>query len=73
MAEVIRMARLSDTMAEGKIVGWNKKVGDKVKAGDILAEVETDKATMEVESYNEGTSLYTGVEAGSAAKVDGSN
>ena len=71
MAEVIRMPRLSDTMAEGKIVGWNKKVGDKVKAGDVLAEVETDKATMELESYNEGTLLYIGVEAGSAAKVDG--
>ncbi|MEO6669611.1 MAG: pyruvate dehydrogenase complex dihydrolipoamide acetyltransferase [Ferruginibacter sp.] len=71
MAEVIRMPRLSDTMAEGKIVSWNKKVGDKVKAGDVLAEVETDKATMELESYNEGTLLYIGVEAGSAAKVDG--
>ncbi|MBC7535320.1 MAG: pyruvate dehydrogenase complex dihydrolipoamide acetyltransferase [Ferruginibacter sp.] len=71
MAEVIRMPRLSDTMAEGKIVGWNKKVGDKVKAGDVLAEVETDKATMELESYNEGTLLYIGVEAGNAAKVDG--
>lgn len=71
MAEVIRMPRLSDTMAEGKIVSWNKKVGDKVKAGDVLAEVETDKATMELESYNEGTLLYIGVEAGKAAKVDG--
>ncbi|MEO8770758.1 MAG: pyruvate dehydrogenase complex dihydrolipoamide acetyltransferase [Ferruginibacter sp.] len=71
MAEVIRMPRLSDTMAEGKIVSWNKKVGDKVKAGDVLAEVETDKATMELESYNEGTLLYIGVEAGNAAKVDG--
>ena len=55
MAEVIRMPRLSDTMTEGKIVSWNKKVGDKVKSGDTLAEVETDKATMELESYN---SLY---------------
>lgn len=71
MAEVIRMPRLSDTMAEGKIVSWNKKVGDKIKAGDVLAEVETDKATMELESYNEGTLLYIGVEAGKAAKVDG--
>ncbi|MBS1744176.1 MAG: pyruvate dehydrogenase complex dihydrolipoamide acetyltransferase [Bacteroidetes bacterium] len=71
MAEVIRMPRLSDTMAEGRIVSWNKKVGDKVKAGDVLAEVETDKATMELESYNEGTLLYIGVEAGKAAKVDG--
>lgn len=71
MAEVIRMPRLSDTMAEGKIVAWNKKVGDKIKPGDVLAEVETDKATMELESYNEGTLLYIGVDAGKAAKVDG--
>src|SRR6187200_3426123 len=71
MAEVIRMPRLSDTMSEGVIVGWNKKVGDKIKPGDVLAEVETDKATMELESYNEGTLLYIGVEAGKAAKVDG--
>jgi pyruvate dehydrogenase E2 component (dihydrolipoamide acetyltransferase) len=65
------MPRLSDTMAEGVIVAWNKKVGDKIKPGDVLAEVETDKATMELESYNEGTLLYIGVEAGKAAKVDG--
>lgn len=65
------MPRLSDTMAEGKIVAWNKKVGDKIKPGDVLAEVETDKATMELESYNEGTLLYIGVDAGKAAKVDG--
>lgn len=71
MAEVIRMPRLSDTMAEGVIVAWNKKVGDKIKPGDVLAEVETDKATMELESYNEGTLLYIGVEKGKAAKVDG--
>ncbi len=71
MAEVIRMPRLSDTMAEGVIVAWNKKVGDKIKPGDVLADVETDKATMELESYNEGTLLYIGVEAGKAAKVDG--
>ncbi|MEO6404184.1 MAG: pyruvate dehydrogenase complex dihydrolipoamide acetyltransferase [Ferruginibacter sp.] len=71
MAEVIRMPRLSDTMAEGVIVAWNKKVGDKIKPGDVLAEVETDKATMELESYNDGTLLYIGVEAGKAAKVDG--
>ena len=71
MAEVIRMPRLSDTMAEGVIVAWNKKVGDKVKPGDVLAEVETDKATMELESYNEGTLLYIGVDKGKAAKVDG--
>ena len=71
MAEVIRMPRLSDTMEEGKIVAWHKKVGDKVKPGDVLAEVETDKATMELESYNEGTLLHIGVEAGKAAKVEG--
>ena len=52
MAEVIRMPRLSDTMEEGNIVGWQKSVGDKVSPGDILAEVETDKATMELESFN---------------------
>ena len=71
MAEVLRMPRLSDTMTEGKIVSWNKKVGDKIKPGDVLAEVETDKATMELESYNDGTLLYIGVEAGNAVIVDG--
>ena len=65
------MPRLSDTMAEGVIVAWNKKVGDSIKPGDVLAEVETDKATMDLESYNEGVILYIGVEAGKAAKVDG--
>jgi pyruvate dehydrogenase E2 component (dihydrolipoamide acetyltransferase) len=71
MAEVIRMPRMSDTMTEAVIVGWNKKVGDKVKPGDVLAEVETDKATMELESYNEGTLLYIGVEKGKSVQVDG--
>ena len=71
MAEVIRMPRMSDTMTEGVIVEWHKKVGDKVKPGDLLAEVETDKATMELESYNEGTLLYLGVEKGKAVQVDG--
>ncbi len=71
MAEVIRMPRLSDTMEEGKIMLWHKQVGDKVKPGDVLADVETDKATMELESYNEGVLLYIGVEAGKAAKVEG--
>ena len=71
MAEVIRMPRLSDTMEEGKIISWLKEVGDKVKPGDVLAEVETDKATMELESYDEGVLLYIGVEAGKAAKVEG--
>ncbi len=67
MAEVIRMPRLSDTMEEGNIVGWQKKVGDKVSPGDILAEVETDKATMDLESFNEGVLLYIGVEQGPVA------
>ena len=69
-AKAIRMPLLSDTMTEGKIVQWNKKVGDKVKSDDVLAEVETDKATMEVVGYEEGTLLYIGVEAGSAAKIN---
>ena len=69
-AKVIRMPLLSDTMTEGKIIQWNKKVGDSVKSDDALAEVETDKATMEVIGYEEGTLLYIGVEAGSAAKVN---
>lgn len=64
MAEIIRMPRLSDTMEEGNIVGWLKKVGDKVSPGDILAEVETDKATMELESFNEGYLLYISVKEG---------
>lgn len=70
MAEVIRMPRLSDTMEEGNIIGWLKKVGDKVSPGDILAEVETDKATMDLESFHEGTLLYIGTEEG-AVPVDG--
>lgn len=70
MAEVIRMPLLSDTMTEGKIVTWNKKVGDKVKSDDVLAEVETDKATMEVNGYVDGTLLYIGVPAGEAAKIN---
>ena len=71
MAEVIRMPLLSDTMTEGKIVKWNKKVGDTVKSDDVLADVETDKATMEVVGYAEGTLLYVGVKEGEAAKVNG--
>ena len=70
MAEVIRMPRMSDTMTEGTFVEWHKKVGDAVKSGDILAEVETDKATMELENYVKGTLLYIGVEKGQSAKVD---
>jgi pyruvate dehydrogenase E2 component (dihydrolipoamide acetyltransferase) len=71
MAEVIRMPKMSDTMTEGVIASWHKKVGDKVKSGDILAEVETDKATMELESYEDGTLLYIGVKEKQAAPVDG--
>ena len=70
MAEVIRMPLLSDTMTEGKIIAWNKSIGDKVKADDILADVETDKATMEINGYVDGTLLYIGVPAGEAAKVN---
>ena len=70
MAEVIRMPLLSDTMTEGKIVKWNKQVGDSVKSDDVLADVETDKATMEVVGYADGTLLYVGVPEGSAAKVN---
>ncbi|MCD9616135.1 pyruvate dehydrogenase complex dihydrolipoamide acetyltransferase [Chryseobacterium gleum] len=70
MAEVITMPRLSDTMTEGKVAKWHKKVGDKVKEGDILAEIETDKAVQDFESEVEGTLLYIGVEEGGAAAVD---
>lgn len=70
-AEVIRMPKMSDTMTEGTIVAWHKKVGDKVKSGDLLAEVATDKATMELESYEDGTLLYIGVKEGEAVPVDG--
>jgi pyruvate dehydrogenase E2 component (dihydrolipoamide acetyltransferase) len=69
-ATVITMPKMSDTMTEGIIASWLKKVGDKVSSGDILAEVETDKATMELESYEDGTLLYTAVEAGSGVPVD---
>ncbi|MDN3202603.1 pyruvate dehydrogenase complex dihydrolipoamide acetyltransferase [Algoriphagus sediminis] len=70
-ATVITMPKMSDTMEEGTISAWLKKVGDDVKSGDILAEVETDKATMELESYEDGNLLYIGVEAGNAVPVDG--
>lgn len=70
MAEVITMPRLSDTMTEGKVAKWHKKVGDTVKEGDILAEIETDKAVQDFESEVEGTLLYIGVEEGGAAAVD---
>ncbi|WP_420148918.1 pyruvate dehydrogenase complex dihydrolipoamide acetyltransferase [Spirosoma sp.] len=71
MAELIRMPKMSDTMTEGVIAEWHKKVGDKVKSGDVLAEVETDKATMDLEAYDEGTLLYIGVEKGASVPVDG--
>lgn len=71
MAEVIRMPKMSDTMEEGVIVEWLKKQGDTVKSGDILAEVETDKATMELENYVKGTLLHIGVQKGQAVPVDG--
>ena len=70
MAEIITMPRLSDTMTEGVVAQWLKKVGDKVSEGDILAEIETDKATMEFESFNEGTLLYIGLKDGESAPVD---
>jgi pyruvate dehydrogenase E2 component (dihydrolipoamide acetyltransferase) len=69
-ATVITMPKMSDTMEEGTIAAWHKKVGDEVSSGDILAEVETDKATMELESYEDGTLLYIGVDAGDAVPVD---
>src|SRR5699024_9763816 len=67
----IRMPLMSDTMTEGKIVKWNKKVGDSVKSDDALADVETDKATMELIGYEEGTLLHIFVEAGDAAPING--
>jgi pyruvate dehydrogenase E2 component (dihydrolipoamide acetyltransferase) len=71
MAEIIRMPKMSDTMEEGVIAAWLKKVGDTVKPGDILAEVETDKATMELESYDEGVLLYIGVKEKDSVPVNG--
>jgi pyruvate dehydrogenase E2 component (dihydrolipoamide acetyltransferase) len=70
MAEIVRMPKLSDTMTEGTVASWNKKVGDKVKSGEVLAEIETDKATMEFESFQDGVLLHIGVEKGQTAKVD---
>lgn len=70
MATVINMPRLSDTMEEGTVASWLKKVGDYVEEGDILAEIETDKATMEFESFNEGTLLHIGIQEGETTKVD---
>jgi pyruvate dehydrogenase E2 component (dihydrolipoamide acetyltransferase) len=70
MAEIVRMPKLSDTMTEGTVAVWHKKVGDKVKSGELLAEIETDKATMEFESYEDGILLHIGVEKGKTAPVD---
>jgi len=70
MAEVVKMPKMSDTMTEGVLAKWHKKVGDKIKSGDLLAEIETDKATMDFESFQDGTILYLGVEEGKAVPVD---
>jgi pyruvate dehydrogenase E2 component (dihydrolipoamide acetyltransferase) len=70
MAEVVRMPKMSDTMTEGVVAKWHKKVGDKINSGDLVAEVETDKATMDFESFQEGTLLYVGIAEGQAAPVD---
>ena len=70
MAEIVRMPKLSDTMTEGVVAAWHKKVGDAVKEGDLLAEIETDKATMEFESFYDGTLLHIGVEKGKGAPIN---
>ena len=70
MAEVVKMPKLSDTITEGVVAEWHKKVGDQVETGDLLAEIETDKATMEFESFQDGVLLHIGVQKGGAAPVD---
>lgn len=70
MAEIVKMPKLSDTMSEGVVAKWHKKVGDKVKSGDLLAEIETDKATMDFESFQDGELLYIGVQEGQNAAVE---
>ncbi len=70
MAEIVRMPKLSDTMVEGVVAEWHKKVGDNVETGDLLAEIETDKATMEFEAFQEGVLLHIGVGKGKAAPID---
>ena len=70
MAEIVRMPKLSDTMTEGVVAEWHKKVGDAVESGEVLAEIETDKATMEFESFQDGVLLHVGVEKGATAAVD---
>lgn len=70
MAEIVRMPKMSDTMTEGVIAKWHKKVGDSVKSGELMAEIETDKATMDYESFNTGTVLYIGANEGQAVQID---
>jgi len=70
MAEIIKMPKLSDTMTEGVVAEWHKKVGDTVETGELLAEIETDKATMDFESFQEGVLLYIGVEKGATAPIN---
>ena len=70
MAEIVRMPKMSDTMTEGVVAKWHKKVGDTVKSGELMAEIETDKATMDYESFNAGTVLYFGVQEGQAVQVN---
>jgi len=70
MAEVVKMPKMSDTMTDGVIAKWHKKVGDKISSGELVAEIETDKATMDFESFQEGTLLYIGAQEGEAAPVD---
>ena len=67
MAEIIRMPKLSDTMTEGVVAEWHKKIGDEVESGELLAEIETDKATMEFESFQDGFLLHIGVDKGGTA------
>jgi pyruvate dehydrogenase E2 component (dihydrolipoamide acetyltransferase) len=70
MAEIVRMPKLSDTMTEGVVAEWHKNIGDQIESGDLLAEIETDKATMEFESFQDGVLLHIGVEKGQTAPVD---
>src|SRR5690606_4013875 len=70
MAEIVRMPKMSDTMTEGVIAKWHKQVGDTVKSGELMAEIETDKATMDYESFNSGTVLYLGAGEGEAIQVN---
>ena len=70
MAEIVRMPKLSDTMTEGVVAEWHKNVGDAISEGDLLAEIETDKATMEFESFYDGVLLHIGVEKGGAAPIN---